>query len=431
MSAPGEAARAAALDLLRQVLRQRRPLDDALAATLAPGGRLVRASPRDRAFTRLLVATCLRRLGQIDDALAQCLNRPLPAAATWTQDVLRLGAAQLLFLGTEPYAAVDGAVRQAAAAEHRGLVNAVLRRLANEGEAIVRLQDVAPLACPDWLWRNWCASHGERTASEIVLACLGEPPLDLSVKADAPAWAERLGAALLPNGSLRLVQAGAVESLPGFAEGAWWAQDAAAALPARLLGFAPGDRVLDLCAAPGGKTAQLCAAGAVVTALDRSPARLARLRQNLARLKLSATLVGADAESWRPENRFAYILLDAPCSSTGTLRRHPDVWHLKTPADVQRLAQLQDRLLAAAVDMLAPGGTLVYCVCSLQAEEGEARIAQLLANSAALERVPFEADEPPAIPEAHCQSGDLRTLPSHWAARGGLDGFFFSRLRRQ
>ncbi|MBM3491828.1 MAG: MFS transporter [Alphaproteobacteria bacterium] len=432
MSAPGEAARAAALDLLRQVLHQHRPLDDALVAALAPGGRLAPASPRDRAFARALVATCLRRLGQLDDALARCLNRPLPPAAIWTQDVLRLAAAQLLFLGTEPYAAVDAAVRQAAARpEHRGLVNAVLRRLSAEAPAILRQQDAARLDCPDWLWRDWCANYGEATARAVVEACLGEPPLDLSVKADASYWAVRLGAVLLPNGSLRLTAAGAIERLPGYATGAWWAQDAAASLPARLLGCAAGDRVLELCAAPGGKTAQLCALGAEVTAVDRSRARIARLQGNLARLSLSATLVTSDVERWRPDERFPFVLLDAPCSATGTLRRHPDVWHLKTPAEIARLAALQDRLLAAASAMLAAGGVLVYCVCSLQREEGEARIEQLLATDAAIERAPVRADELPGLPQAICASGDVRTLPAHWPELGGLDGFFIARLRRK
>ncbi|MDH3793045.1 MAG: RsmB/NOP family class I SAM-dependent RNA methyltransferase, partial [Rhodospirillales bacterium] len=243
--------------------------------------------------------------------------------------------------------------------------------------------------------------------------------------------AERLGAQLLPGGTLRLPPgAGEVSRLPGYDEGAWWVQDAAAALPARLLGDVAGKQVIDLCAAPGGKTAQLAAAGARVTAVERSEVRLARLSENLARLGLSVTAVTADAATWRPEAPAGAVLLDAPCSATGTLRRHPDIAHLKGPEQIAALAALQDKLLAATLGMVKPGGLLVYAVCSLQPEEGPARIARLLAGGAPAARVPVEPAEFQGLCDLVTAEGDLRTLPCHLAGDGGMDGFYACRLRR-
>ena len=308
----------------------------------------------------------LRRLGQIDAAVERCLARPLPGRARRVRDILRLGAAQILFLGTPPHAAVDSAVRLAArSGPLKGLVNAVLRRLAREGAAIVAGGDAATLNTPRWLWESWTAAYGEPAARAIAAAHLEEPPLDLTAKGEPAAWAAPLGARLLPWGSLRRTGGGPVESLPGYQAGAWWVQDAAAALPARLLmsavpGGVRGRRVLDLCAAPGGKAAQLAAAGAEVTALDISPARIERLRTNLDRLRLSARTVVADARRYRAAPAFPAVLLDAPCSSTGTIRRHPDVARLKDPDDVRRMSGLQDQLLTAALAALRR----VACWCS-------------------------------------------------------------------
>jgi 16S rRNA (cytosine967-C5)-methyltransferase len=240
-----------------------------------------------------------------------------------------------------------------------------------------------------------------------------------------------LQAELLPTGSLRRAAGGAIDVLPGFAEGAWWVQDAAAALPARLLGEVAGRPVIDLCAAPGGKTLQLAAAGARVTAIDRSAPRLERLRQNLARLGLHADVLAADAAEYRPPEPAAAVLLDAPCSATGTIRRHPDVARTRRPGDLAALAGVQDRLLDAALAMLRPGGLLVYCVCSLQPEEGPARIDALLQRDTGVERLPIAAAEIGGLAAAITADCDLRTLPSHWAEIGGLDGFFACRLRRR
>lgn len=423
-------ARSCALDLLEAVLDRHELLDDALAGHAG----LARLETRDRGFARLLCATTLRRLGQIDDLVGRFLARPIPAKARVARHILRLGACQLLFLGTPAHAAVSEAVRLARArapGPFAGLVNAVLRRVAAEGAPLADAQDAARLCTPDWLWRGWCAAYGEPAARAIAAAHLSEPPLDLSVKGDPVAWAERLGATILPTGSLRRAAGGAIADLPGYAEGAWWVQDAAAAIPARLLGDVAGATVIDLCAAPGGKSAQLAAAGARVVALDR-PARLARLADNLARLGLAAERIAVDdAAGWRPPAPAAFVLLDAPCSTTGAIRRHPDIPHNKSAADVTRLARVQDSLLTAAADMLGPNGTLVYCVCSLEPAEGPERVRALLERTPGLARAPVSPDEIGGLGELITPQGELRTLPCHLAGLGGLDGFYAARLRRR
>ncbi|MDX1575863.1 MAG: transcription antitermination factor NusB, partial [Kiloniellales bacterium] len=376
----GLEARAAALDLLGEVLERRRPLDEALQQH----ERLASLEARDRAFARLLAATCLRRLGQLDAALAGLLARPLKPKLAPLRQVLRLGLCQILFLETPPHAAVDTSVRLAAKAGfagHKGLVNAVLRRAGRELPPLVAEQEAfgeaARLNTPDWLWDALSQAYGEETAQAIAVAHLKEPPLDLTLKdpASAADWAKRLDARILPTGGLRLPPgAGDVARLAGYREGAWWVQDLAASLPARLVKTEAGQTVIDLCAAPGGKTAQLAAAGLRVIAVERDAGRLRRLASNLERLDLAAALVEADAGTWRPPEPVAAALLDAPCSATGTLRRHPDIARLKGPSEIQSeipaLTALQDRLLAAAVEMVRPGGLIVYATCSLQPEEG-------------------------------------------------------------
>ena len=255
---------------------------------------------------------------------------------------------------------------------------------------------------------------------------------NVSVKAEPEAWAEKLGGTLLATGTVRLAAGGRVEALPGFSEGAWWVQDAAAALPARLLGNVAGKSVVDLCAAPGGKTAQLAAAGAGVTAVDLSGARMQRLRANLDRLHLEAELVEADAASWSPGRTFDAVLLDAPCTATGTIRRHPDILRLKRPEDVAALADIQTRLLDNAAKLLAPGGTLIYCTCSLQPEEGVEQVDRFLSRQPRFARRPIDPGESGIDPDWVTEAGDLRTLPFHLpGARpelSGLDGFYAARL---
>jgi 16S rRNA (cytosine967-C5)-methyltransferase len=377
----------------------------------------------------MLTATCLRRLGEIDQAIAPLLATPLPAKASAVADALRLGACQLLFLGTPPHAAVGETVELVAGlgalgGGYKGLANALLRRLDRERPVTEPARNV-----PAWMAESWTAAYGPATAAAIAAAHLREAPLDLSVKADAGRWAEQLGAEILPTGTLRLADAsGAIDSMPGFAEGAWWVQDVAAALPAKLLGRPA--QAIDLCAAPGGKTAELAAAGIAVTAVDRSAQRLRRLRANLDRLGLSAEIVEADAAIWRPAAPAEAVLLDAPCSATGTIRRHPDLPWLKRPEDLPKLTVLQDRLLDNAVAMTAPSGVIVYATCSLQPEEGPARIAALLDRGAPVARFPIGRGEVGGLAELLTPEGELRSLPSHLAASGGMDGFYACRLRR-
>jgi 16S rRNA (cytosine967-C5)-methyltransferase len=315
-----------------------------------------------------------------------------------------------------------------------GLINAVLRRIAREGKERIAALDAPVLDTPPWLMARWIKNYGEATAHAIAAANGREPALDLTVKSDAEAWAAKLGGRVLPTGSVRTIVHGAVTALPGFDEGAWWVQDAAASIPARLLGNVAGLRVADLCAAPGGKTAQLVAAGAKVTAVDRAPARLRRLQENLTRLSLEAELVCADAAAWTPEQHFDAVLLDAPCTSTGTIRRHPDVPWLKRSADIASLAAAQRRLLDHAITLVKLGGKLVYCTCSLEPEEGVDVVAALLAREQSVRRVPIMAAEVFGQTDFINRDGDLRTLPCHFTDAdsrfAGVDGFYAARLEK-
>jgi len=425
--AGGSNPRRVALDVLDRVLGQARPFDE----TFAGHPRLADLAPRDRGFARLLVTTVLRRLGQVD-AMLDAFLRTTPKDLR-VRNLLRLGAGQLLFLGTPAHAAVGETVALAARKQAfaRGLVNAVLRRAAGEGPALLAAQDAPRLNTPGWLWQSWCAAYAEERARAIAETHLAEPPLDLTVKEEPEIWAGRLEAERLWGNTLRRPAGGQVESLPGYAEGAWWVQDVAATLPASLLGATSGASVIDLCAAPGGKTAQLCAMGARVTAVELSERRAGRLRANLERLRLPAEVVVADALAWRPAQPAPYVLLDAPCTATGTIRRHPDIaWH-KTLDDVARMAELQAALLRAAGEMLASGGTLIYASCSLQPEEGPRLIERALAAHPKLERSPIAATELEGLPVELTGEREVRTLPCHLAGRGGMDGFFIARLRRR
>lgn len=421
--------RARALDILDAVLHKNRALDDVLADPV----RLADYERRDRGFIRLLVATTLRRLGQIDSLIDHCLRKPLPPGARPVRDVLRLGVAQLVFLNIPPHAAVDQSVELASEMGHsrfKSLVNAVLRRLTTEGQALAAEQNAPRVNTPGWLWRSWADAYGEDAADLIADANSREAALDITPATDVAEWGRRLGAVVLPTGTLRRPPGGAIDELAGFGEGAWWVQDAAAALPARLFGDVRNCSVIDLCAAPGGKTAQLVAGGARVTAVDRSAHRLRRLAENMERLGLPVEQVAADAAMWKPKSPADAVLLDAPCLATGTIRRHPDILWSKSPRDLERLCHVQDRLLGAAVDMVRPGGLLVYCTCSLQPEEGPMRIESLIAGGAPVERLPIDADEIGGETQFLTPQGDLRTLPSYWPELGGIDGFYAARLRR-
>ena len=434
---PGLAARRIAADIVDGVLHRRRTLDDQLDGASAHPG-LKALADRDRALMRRLVATVLRRLGTLGYVLSRLLDRGIPTDAPRAQSALLVGAAQILWMDVPDHAAVDLSVRlvqtDRRAAKYAGLVNAVLRRCAREGAGLVEEVKSQVLNVPPWLLVRWVANYGEATAKQMAHALGHEPSLDITVKSDAAQWASRLHGEVLPTGTVRTLLHGSVAMLPGFSEGQWWVQDAAAAIPALLFGDVTDKSIADLCAAPGGKTAQLAQAGARVVAVDRSPSRMARLRDNFARLELAADTVVADAVEWqgRGPGGFDGVLLDAPCTSTGTIRRHPDIAWLRQEADIPGLVNLQRRLLQKAAGLLKPGGLLIYCTCSLEPEEGEQAIAAVLATEPSLKRQPIKAHEVADLREVVTAEGDLRTLPCHLPHAdprlGGLDGFYVARL---
>lgn len=417
---PGRPARLAALALVQGGLDHRGGFEEALGQP--PFSAL---EPRERAFALSLAATTLRRLGTIDRLLGARLQKPPPEPV---RALLRIGVAQALFRDTPAFAAVSSTVALAqadpATRPFKGLINAVLRRVAEAGLA----PDWPPEAdLPDWLWARWRSAHGEDAAGRISAMVAQEPATDLTPRdpAGSEALAAEMDGEVLPGGSVRTPRRGELAGWPGFAEGRWWVQDAAAAIPARLLRLQVGESALDLCAAPGGKTLQLAAAGVRVTALDRSPKRLERLRQNLARIGLQAEVVAAPAESWADPRRFDAVLLDAPCTATGTFRRHPDVLWGTRPTEVAKLAGVQARLLDAAADRVRPGGRLVYCVCSLEPEEGEGQVADFLRRRPGFRLDPVAAGEGGAPEGAVAAEGWLRILPF---MGGGMDGFFVARF---
>lgn len=422
--------RKVAWNAVTEALKRRVPLDDMLEEFARAEGLF----GRDEALARAIAVVAMRRLGTIGWALRERLAKS--HSDERLLHLLAIGAAQILFLDVPDHAAVDTAVELAqgdARLKHAGgLVNAVLRRVAREKDAILAMDDPW-LDTPDWLERRWVAGYGEPLARKIAEAHRSMAAVDLTVRGDPASWAERLGGLILPTGSIRLTERTSIRDLPGYEEGAWWVQDAAAALPARLLRPRPGERIADLCAAPGGKTAQLAAAGAEVLAVDRSAKRLKRLEENLARLGLSATTRAIDAEKL-DEPPFDAILLDAPCSATGTIRRHPDVAWTKGEEDLAKLANLQTRLLDKAASLTRPGGRLVYCTCSLEAEEGERQAEGFLARHPEFRREPISPSEIGGLSECLTPEGDLRTLPCHLSLpdhdRSGLDGFFAARFVR-
>jgi len=407
-------SRQAAAVLVAEVTEQSRTLDDALSDTKSFNA----LEGRDRAFARAIASATLRRLGGIDVTLSRYMQQPLPRGAGLARAMLRTGAAQLLVMGLPPHAVVSETVGLARSANSSApfakLINAVLRKVSTDGVAAFNaLPPGADL--PDWLFTRWRASLGGETARAIAAGLRNGAPLDITVKADAEAWAARLAGAVFEGDTVRLADHLDVTQAPGFDEGAWWVQDAAAAAPVRLLGDVRGLDVLDLCAAPGGKTMQLAAAGANVTALDVSQERLARVRENLTRTKLDAEIVCADARTYDPKKTFDVVVLDAPCSATGTLRRHPDVAWLRRPSDIAALAGLQAQLLERAIDLTTPGGRTLYVVCSLESEEGPEVV------DAALKARPFEVEGTDRL---------VRTTPADRADEGGMDGFYARVLKR-
>ena len=415
---PGTAARRGALRLLTNVIQQGRSLDGSLESALKGIER-----GDDRALARSLASGVLRWLTDLDALIDSATPRPLPNDAR-ARMALRIGLAGHLLLGTPPHAMVATTLALTEGGPRR-LTHAVLSRLLREGAALPELPTL-----PAPFGMRWTADWGGDVAAAAARGFASEPATDLTLRdaAETAHWTAELGGMSLAPGHIRIPRQGPLIELPGFGEGAWWVQDLAASLPARLLRAQPGERVLDLCAAPGGKTLQLAATGATVTALDQSDTRLDRVRDNLARTGLRATVIAVDALDWTTAERFDAVLLDAPCSATGVFRRHPDVLHLKGSRDLTPVLALQSALLDRALAMLAPGGRLVYATCSLDPREGEAQLAALQARTPQLRIDPVCADElPPGL--ASSPYGWVRTLPGQLAAHGGLDGFFIVRLR--
>lgn len=420
----GVEARLVAGLLLNAALEKRTGLDEALAQSPAKD-----LDGPDRAFARAVAMAALRRLGEIDQILDRRLQKAPPAPV---RTILRVALAQTLVLGTPAFAAVSTAVklaeRDAKTRPYKNLVNAVLRGVDRDGPGLT----TAESNLPDWLAARWKATYGETNLIGLALATRDEPATDLSAKpgVDLAVLAQDVEGEVLPGGTVRTGKRGDVASWPGFEAGDWWVQDAAAAVPARLLAAKPGETVLDMCAAPGGKTLQLAAAGADVVALDRSAARLKRLRQNFDRTGLPVEVVAVPAEDWEDTRTFDAVLLDAPCTATGTYRRNPEVLRATRPAEVAKLADVQHRLLDVAADKVKPGGRLVYCVCSLEREEGETQVIAFLRRNPAFRTVAAVPTEIGAPIEALTPEGWLRILPAQWAERGSLDGFFAAKLER-
>lgn len=426
---PGLAARRAALDILTLVSAGR-TLDDALEDCRSFNA----LEGPDRAFAHAMAASVLRRRGAIDHLIGLYIDKPLPKRSARATDILRLAAAQTLILKTPPHAAVSTAVALAESfretENYAGLVNAVARKISAKGdEALAKLPERIDTA--GWMWRSWERAFGAEATRAIARANASEAPIDLTPRdpADAAALAADAQGTLLPTGSVRVATGTKVAAIAGYDDGRFWVQDAAAAIPARLFGDVRGKRVFDLCAAPGGKTMQLAAAGADVIAVDVSGERLKRVQENLTRTKLTADTVKADIMAWTPDAPADAILVDAPCTATGTIRRHPDILWGKTDESLKETTALQSAFIDRAVAWTKPGGTIVYCVCSLQPEEGEKQIAAALARHPELSRAPITPAEIGGL-AAVSRDGDLRTLPSMLSDLGGMDGFYAARLIR-
>ena len=429
---PGLQARRAAISLLQGVTLDQQPLDQLLETN----AEFRELEARDRSFAHALVASSLRHGGEIKAILGKFLTKPLPRSSGMTVDILTVATAQLLFMDVSPHAVIDLSVdlaKQDRKAQHfSGLINAVLRKVSTDGKAVLKNTDGPRLNTPDWLWEQWVSAYGEETARDIATSHLLEAPLDISVKGKPEYWASELGGELLPTGTIRLTSADRnLQDLPGFRDGEWWVQDAASALPAKLLGDIKGQSVLDLCAAPGGKTAQLASAGAVVTAVDDSPSRMKRLQENLVRLKLSARTLIADVLSLPADTPYDNVLLDAPCTATGTIRRHPDLVYLKSPQQLTGLVGLQQKMLERAASLVRPGGRLVYCTCSLSPLEGERQVFKFLRAHENFVLAPITPKDLARQEQLITPAGVMRCLPSLTIGTSpGLDGFFAARLDR-
>lgn len=421
-------SREAALLILKYIL------DEGQTTTRAMENFSRRISKGERGFVRNLVTITLRRLGQIDRMIDHLTTKKLALPQQMVRHTLRLGVTQLLFMDVPSYAAIDKTVNLMDIRVDKNLkylkntVNAVLRNVDRDREELLKKYGNTRLNFPKWLLKKWDDQFGNKAVKDIIAACLTEPALDISLKPelDLEEWSMKLGGKVGPTNNIRIEKAGKISELPGYDDGTWWVQDAAARLPEMILGCSKGDKVLDLCAAPGGKTAQAASKGALVTAVDLSEGRIRRLQENMLRLDLKIDVVTSDVLKYNSISDFELILLDAPCSSTGTIRRHPELLQQKKINEIKEVAKVQSQMLDYISKEMKSGATLVYAVCSLEKEEGEDQIKALLERDPSLKRKEITADELPSLEQAILETGDVRTLPHY--IEGGMDGFFISRL---
>ena len=422
--------RLCAVEVVEDILLKKQNFDGAFDSALR---RFDTFEGRDVGFIRELTMQLLRRLGQVDFVLQKLSDRPLSKIEPQRiVTILRVAAAQMLFMDVKDHAAVDTAVRLGIAlgfVKQKGFINGILRSLGRQQEELLAEAPVR-YNTPGWLYKSWVADYGEDVANKIVEAHLKPAPVDITVKSDAKGWAEKLGGELLSNDSIRLEKSGRIPDLEGYSEGAWWVQSAAAAMPAQLMTFESGDHIVDLCAAPGGKTMQLAARGAKVTAVDISRGRLERLKENLERCGLTAEVEASDGKVWKPKRPVDAILIDAPCSATGTIRHQPDVMHLKQPADVEKLIETQKAILKNAATFVKKGGEIIYCTCSLQKSESEKVVEWFLNENNNFALKPYVVGELSCPDDVLSGEGYIRLLPFHAQEKGGMDGFFIARVIR-
>lgn len=387
-------------------------------------------SERDHSLIRMILMTSLRRRGDLEFILSSYLKKPKKKLKINIKAVLIIGAAQIIFMRVPNHAAVSTSVDlcKGDILYWKSLCNAILRKIAENSEILIKNIMDKNLNTPDWLWKKLISQYGPNIAKKISDSHLNEPPLDLAVKNNPEYWAKKLNGIIIAENAVRLYKSTPIKQIDSFDKGLWWVQDAAAQLPCHFLGEIAGKSVIDLCAAPGGKTAQLAAAGANVTAVEISPDRAEELKNNLLRLKLLSrvNIVVKNILDWRPNHKADAVLLDAPCSSSGTIRRHPDIPWRKTEEDIKKLSDMQKNMLLAALQMAYPNAPIIYAVCSLHKEEGEDIVEFACKNGAKLDKI--KNNELTSIPEAITQEGWVKTLPYMLKSKGGIDGFFIARF---